>query len=186
MVSIVSLWLPVLLSAVAVFIASSVIHMVLGYHRTDFQKVPDEPAALAAIRSLGLAPGDYMMPQPASQAGMKDPAFIEKMKTGPIVAMTVLPSGAPNMGSLLGQWFLYCVLVSVFAAYVAGRTLLPGTPYLQVFRVAGTVAFVGYSLALWQATIWYRRSPSATFKSTLDGFIYGLLTGGIFGWLWPA
>lgn len=186
MVSIVSLWLPVLLSAVAAFLASSVIHMVLKYHQTDFRKVPDEDAALAAIRSLGLTPGDYVMPRPASQAGMNDPAFIAKMTTGPIVAMTVLPSGPPNMGQLLGKWFLYCVLVSIFAAYVAGRTLLPGTPYLQVFRVTGTVAFVGYSLALWQGAIWYGRSPSATFKSTMDGFIYGLLTGGVFGWLWPA
>jgi len=185
MVSVLSLWLPILLSAVAVFLASSVIHMVLSYHRTDFRGVPDENSALAAMRSLGLEPGDYMMPYPASEAGMKDPAFMEKMKAGPIVAMTVM-SGGPNMGSLLSKWFLYAVVVSLFAAYVAGRTLLPGTPYLQVFRVTGTVAFVGYSLALWQAAIWYGRSPSATFKSTIDGLIYALLTGGVFGWLWPA
>jgi hypothetical protein len=186
MVSVLSLWLPILLSAVAVFLASSVIHMVLRYHRADFRSVPDEHAALTALRSLGIQPGDYMMPYAPSEGAMKDPAFLEKMKTGPIVAMTVMPGGPPNMGSLLTKWFLYIVVVSLFAAYVAGRTLPAGTPYLQVFRVAGTVAFVGYSLALWQAAIWYGRSPSATFRSTLDGLIYGLLTGGVFGWLWPA
>jgi len=39
---------------------------------------------------------------------------------------------------------------------------------------------------LWQMSIWYRRSWSTTLKATLDGVIYGLLTGGAFGWLWPA
>lgn len=186
MVSILSLWLPILLSAVAVFIASSVIHMVLRYHRNDFRGIPDESSALAAVRALGLQPGDYMMPYPSSPAGMKDPAFMEKMTAGPIVAMTVMPGGPPRMGSLLSKWFAYTILVAIFAAYVAGRTLAPGTPYLQVFRVAGAVTFVGYSLALWQAAIWYGRSPAATFRSTLDGLIYALLTGGVFGWLWPA
>jgi len=42
MVSIISLWLPILLSAVAVFLVSSVIHMVFQYHKTDFKKIPSE------------------------------------------------------------------------------------------------------------------------------------------------
>jgi hypothetical protein len=73
----------------------------------------------------------------------------------------------------------------VFAAYLASRALPPGAPYLEVFRFAGCTAFVGYTLALWQMTIWYRRALGTTIRSTIDGLIYALLTAGVFGWLWP-
>jgi hypothetical protein len=42
MVSIPSLWLPILVSAIIVFLASWILHMFLPYHRSDFQKVPSE------------------------------------------------------------------------------------------------------------------------------------------------
>lgn len=183
--SLMSLWIPILVSAVVVFIASSVIHMVLGYHRTDFRRVPDEDAARAALRPLNIPPGDYFMPHSSGGADMKSPAFLEKVNSGPNVVFTVLPPGMINMGKLLGQWFAYCVVVALFAGYVASRTLAPGAPYLTVFRVTGTVAFAGHALALWQAAIWYRKSTTTTTKATFDGLIYALLTGGVFGWLWP-
>ena len=185
MVSLMALWLPILLSAVAAFIASSLVHMVLGYHKTDFARVPDEDSATAALRSLNIPPGDYMMPWAASNDAMKDPAFLDRMRSGPNVVMTVLPAGLFSMGKLLGQWFVYCLVVSLFAGYVASRTLGPGAPYMSVFRIAGTVAFAGYTLALWQNVIWYSKSTTTTTKSTFDGLVYALLTGGVFGWLWP-
>jgi hypothetical protein len=117
---------------------------------------------------------------------MKDPGFIEKMKRGPVVIMTVLESGPPSMGTNLVLWFLYSIAVGVFAAYIAGRAMGPGAHYLGVFRFAGTVAFIGYSVALWQNSIWYKRKWSTTLKSTFDGLIYALLTAGTFGWLWPS
>lgn len=99
--------------------------------------------------------------------------------------MTVLKPGPPAMGASLVQWFLYCVAVGIFAAYVAGRALEPGAHYLAVFRFAGCTAFVGYAVALWQNSIWYKRAWSTTLKSTFDGLVYALLTAGTFGWLWP-
>jgi hypothetical protein len=185
MVSLMSLWLPILLAAVVVFAASFVIHMVLPYHRSDYRKVPSEDEAMAALRKIGVQPGDYFMPHGGGPAAMKDPAFIEKMKQGPIAVMTVMPSGAPTMGPQLVQWFIYCVVVGVFAGYVAGRALPSGAEYLAVFRLAGTTAFVGYCLALWHDSIWYKRAWSTTLKQTLDGLVYALLTAGTFGWLWP-
>jgi hypothetical protein len=101
------------------------------------------------------------------------------------VVMTVLPPDAQFMGLTLAKWFVYCVVVTVFAAYLTGRALGPGAPYLDVFRFVGTTAFAGYTLALWQMTIWYRRKLSTTVKSTIDGLIYASLTAGVFGWLWP-
>lgn len=185
MVPLMSLWMPILVSAVIVFIASSVIHMMLSYHRSDFSKVPNEGAVQDALRPMNLPVGDYMMPYAASSAEMKDPAYAERMSRGPNVIMTVYPNGLPAMGGLLAKWFVYLVIVSLFAGYVAGRTLAPGTAYLVVFRVTSTVAFVGYALAHWQATIWYRKSVGTTVRNSIDGLIYGLLTGGVFGWLWP-
>ena len=185
MVSLAALWMPILLSAVATFVASSLVHMVLKYHDTDFSPAPDEPAARKAIGALNLTPGDYCIPRPSSAAEMKDPTYIAKLTEGPRVIMTVLPNGAPGMGPMLGQWFVFSVVVSLFAAYIASRTLAAGTPYLTVFRLTGTVAFCGYALGQWPAAIWYGRSRSATAKGTFDGLLYALLTAGVFGWCWP-
>jgi hypothetical protein len=185
MVSIPSLWLPILLSAVAVFVASSIIHMFLGYHAADYKKLPAEDDAMAALRKFDIPPGDYMIPCPGSAKAMKDPAFIEKFKAGPRAMMTVMPSGEMNMGPQFVQWFLYCVVIGITAAYIAGRALPAGAPYRAVFRFAGATAFYGYSLALWPMSIWYKRSWGTTLRSTIDGLIYALVTAGFFGWLWP-
>lgn len=179
------LWLPILLSAIAVFVASSVIHMALPWHKNDYPKMPDEARVMAAIRPLGIAPGDYMLPRPSSREEMRSPGFAEKMKQGPVMMLTVFPNGPVAMGRNLAQWFAYTVVVSIFAAYVAGRALPPGANYLRVFRFAGVTAFLGYTAALWQMSIWYRRAWSTTVKATFDGLIYALLTAGFFGWLWP-
>ncbi|HEY6208636.1 MAG TPA: hypothetical protein VIW28_06230 [Gemmatimonadales bacterium] len=183
-----ALWLPILLSAVLVFVASSVIHMVLPWHKSDYPKMPNEDKVMDALRALAIPPGDYMIPRPSSREEMRSPEFAEKIKKGPMMVLTVMPSvpsGRPAMGKNLVQWFIYCAVVGVFAAYVAGRALQPGAPYLAVFRFAGATAFIGYSLALWQMSIWYRRAWSTTVKATVDGLIYALLTAGAFGWLWP-
>jgi hypothetical protein len=186
MVPIVSLALPILLSAVFVFIASSVIHMVLPIHRSDYGKVPDEDGVMDALRRFKIPPGDYLMPRPASAAAMKDPAFLAKRDKGPVAMMTVMPAGPPSMGVPLLQWFLFTALVSVFAAYITGRALAPGAHYLEVFRFAGASAFMGYSLGVIPQSIWYKKAWSTTIKVVADGLVYGLLTAGTFGWLWPS
>jgi hypothetical protein len=170
---------------VIVFVASSVIHMTPLWHKNDYPKVPNEDRVMDALRPLAIPPGDYMLPRPTGTAEMKSPEFAEKIRRGPNVILTVLPNAAWSMGRNLGLWFAYLVVVGIFAAYVAGRALPPASPYLQVFRFAGVAAFLGYAVALWQMSIWYRRSWSLTVKATVDGLIYALLTAGTFGWLWP-
>ena len=185
MVPLTSLVMPILVSAVIVFVVSSVIHMALPYHRSDYRKLPNEGEALEALRRMNIPPGDYLVPHPGGPEGMRKPEFVENMTKGPIVVMTVAPGGAPAMGGLLSQWFAYSIVVSVFAGYLASRFLPPGAHYLQVFRLVGTSAFMGYALALAQHSIWYKRSWSTTLKSTFDGLVYALMTAGTFGWLWP-
>ena len=184
MVSLTTLWLPIVLSAIIVFVASSIIHMVLPYHRSDYQRLPDEDRLLAAIRTASVKPGMYHFPF-CTHKEMKSPAAIEKFKQGPVGIMTMFPSGPPAMGKYLAKWFGYCLLVSFFAAYLTGRTVAPGTDYLAVFRVAGTVAFMAYGLGNLSNAIWKGQPFKVTIKEVIDGLIYGGLTGGTFGWLWP-
>jgi len=179
------LWLPILLSAVIVFVVSSVIHMLSPWHKGDYPQVPNEDRLRDAVRPLGIPPGDYIVPRAASREELRTPEFAAKMKAGPVMMLTVMPNGPWSMGRNLGLWFLYLIVVGVLAAYVPGRALAVGAPYLQVFRFIGTTAFIGYSVALWQMSIWYRRAWSTTVKATVDGLIYSLLTAGVFGWLWP-
>ena len=185
MTTIAALWLPILLSAVAVFIASSIIHMAPLWHRNDCPAVPDQDGVMDALRPFGLKPGEYMVPRAASMKDCKNPEFVAKLKRGPVFWMTVMPNQEFSMAKPLVQWFFYALFVGVLAAYVTSRTLAAGTPYLEVFRVAGTTAFIAYAVGLWQQSIWYNRPWSTTAKLTFDGLIYSLLTGGVFGWLWP-
>jgi len=180
-----TLLVPIVLSAVIVFVASSIIHMALPWHRSDYPKVPDEQRVRDALRPLAIPPGDYMIPRASSMQDMKSPEFVAKMNEGPVMVVTVLPNGPWTMGKNLAQWFVYSIVVGVFAAYVAGTALPPGAPYPRVFQLVGVTAFIGYALALWQLSIWYRRDWMTTVKSNVDGLIYGLLTAGTFGWLWP-
>lgn len=186
MVPLMALWMPIVLAAVLVFVASSLLHMVLQYHQNDYGRVPDEDRVMDALRDAGATPGDYIVPRGEGAASMKDPEFMEKWSKGPAAFITVFPSGPPSMGPQLAMWFVYSLIVGVFAGYIAGRALAPGAEYLEVFRFAGTTAFAGYSLALVQNSIWYHRNWGATLKSVFDGLVYALLTAGCFGWLWPA
>ena len=183
MVPLGSLWLPILVAAVLVFLASSLIHMVLPIHKTDWKKVPDEDAMQEAVRRLGITPGDYTVPCGGSSSGMKEPAFIERMAKGPIVFMTVIAGGHTFLGTSLASWFLYCIVVSVFGGYVAGRALAPGANYLDVFDrhrhlcvlfdvVAAVVDLVQTQLVD-DHQVDDRRAD------------FGMLTAGTFGWLWP-
>jgi hypothetical protein len=185
MTGLVMLWLPILISAVLVFIASSIIHMASPWHKSDYPRLSNEDEFRRAVGPLNLPPGDYMIPRPSSRDDLRSPEFAAKAAEGPNVIMTVLPKGMMSMARNLIQWFIYLLVVGTFAGYVVGRATPPGAVYMHVFQLISTVAFIGYSVALWQMSIWYRRSWGTTFKATVDGLIYAALTAGVFGWLWP-
>lgn len=182
MVPLASLWLPIVLSAVIVFVASSIMHMALKYHQGDYRKLPDEDSVRAALR--GVTRGLYMFPFCKHQE-MKSPEMAEKWKQGPNGILTIMPTGMPQMGKFLGQWFGYCLLLNFFIAYLAAHTLGAGTHYLTVFRVVGTAGFIGYGLGIISNGIWKGIPWSMVIKEVIDGLVYGLLVAGTFGWLWP-
>ncbi len=179
--TIMSLWLPILVSSVAAFIAGAVIWMAMPWHKTDWSKTTDEEAVRAALRSC--EPGMYSVPNCRDQKQYAEPEMQEKLKEGPQAFITVVPSGLPSMGPKLAMMFAYNVLVAIICAYILSRTLGAGADYLAVFRITGTVAFICYGVAYIQESIWFGRAWSLTGKTFLDALIYAVLTGGLFGWL---
>jgi len=185
MVPLASLLLPILLASVLVFILSFLVHMVLGYHASDYVPLPNEDSLRAAMRAAGVAPRQYVFPYLANPKEMKSPEFTAKLVEGPVGLLTIKPSGSVGMGKALGHWFLFTLAVSAMVAYVASATLPQGTEYLKVFQVAGTVAWLASSFGQLPAAIWMGKPWSIAAKEVFDGLLYGLVTAGAFGWLWP-
>jgi hypothetical protein len=185
MVSLVALWLPIVLSAVFVFVLSSIIHMVLGYHRSDYSRLPNEDAVRAAIRSGNPAPAQYIIPYCMSPKEMESPEMKQKFAEGPIAVLNVKPTGPVGMGPSLVQWFIFALVVSACVAFVACHAVHQGAPYRRVFRIVGAAAFLAYAAGQIPAAIWMGKPWSVAVKEVFDGLLYGLVTAGTFGWLWP-
>jgi hypothetical protein len=185
MISLAHLWLPILLSAVGVFIVSSIIHMFLKFwHSPDYRGFSNDDEVRAAIRNGNPMPGMYMLPK-CEMADMKKPEIQEKFKQGPVGIVVLRPNGMINMGSNLFQWFIFCLLVSYFCAYVGGSVLVAGTAGTQVYQVTGTAAIMVYALGVLPTGIWGGQPWKVVAKAVIDGIIYGLVTGAVFAWLWP-
>ena len=98
MVSLASLWLPIVVSAVIVFLASWIVHMFLPHHRNDFAKLPQEDAVLEALRGWDIPTGQYLAPYANTAAQMKLPEYAEKRKRGPALFLTLATGSDPGMG----------------------------------------------------------------------------------------
>jgi len=185
-VQLMDLWSAILLSGVLVFLASSILHMVLPVHTGDFKKLKGEEAVLDVMRSEGVTPGEYMFPGCDSMKDMGNPEFIAKMNKGPVGFMIVVPNGPPSMGKSLAQWFAYTLVIGTLVAYVASIYLPAAPEYMDVFRLTSTIAAIGYCLSNVTNSIWKGSSWWVTTKFVFDGLIYAALTAGAFSWLWPS
>jgi hypothetical protein len=179
-----ALWLPIVLSTVIVFIASSILHMVLPYHKSDYQKLPDEDKLLPVLRAASLKRGLYVFPF-CTHKEMKSPAMIEKYNQGPVGFMTIFHNGPPAMPKFLGLWFAYCLVVSLIVADLAAHAVFPFETQRHIFRVVGVPAFLAYGLGNIVNSIWKGQTWSMTIKEVIDGLIYAALTAATFAWLWP-
>jgi hypothetical protein len=185
MVSLAGLWLPILLSAALVFVASTLVHMVLKYHASDYVKLPNEDAVRAAIQSGKPEPRQYIIPYAKGPDEMKSPEWQRKYQEGPNGVLTLRPLGPMSMSSSMVQWFLFTLGVSLVTAYLASGTVLIGAPFKHVFRVVGTVAWLAYAAGQLPAAIWMGKPWSIATKEVIDAVIYGLVTAATFAWLWP-
>ena len=185
MVTLASLWLPILVSAVFVFLASWLVHMFLPFHRSDFSRLPQEDAVLDALRSLNVPSGHYVAPYANSPEQMKQPEYQEKRKRGPALLLHLEAGSVPGMGKSLAQWFIYLLVISAFVAYLARHGIPAGAHYPEVFKFVAVAAFMAYALGHAHQSIWWRQAWRTTVNYGIDGLIYALLTAGVFGWLWP-
>ena len=182
----IDLWLPILASAVGVFFASSLVHMVLPLHKSDYGELPNEDAVRAAIREGGAGAGHFVLPYCVDFNEMGSEEMQAKFKEGPVGFVTLKEAGMPTMGKTLGQWFLFTVFIGTWVAYVANLSLVPGAGFIEVFRTAGTVGVLAYAFGTIPESIWKGLSWSISMKFVFDGLLYGLVTGAVFGWLWPG
>ena len=178
------LWLPILLSAVFVFIASSIIWMVLPIHKHDYKDPGEkERPFLEFLRTHGFGPGVYSVPW---CHGKDKAAAMERAKQGPW-AMLVVMKNAPNMGKLLGLWMLHLIIIGVVIGYILTNGLLAfGSPFLLVFRLASTAALLAHAGYALPQCIWHGQPWSQLPGRLFDGVVYALITGATFAWLWPT
>lgn len=181
-----SLWIPVLVSTVAVFVVSSILHMALKYHSADYKALPNEDAVRDALGKGSLPPGLYQLPYCTSMKAMQEPALKAKYDKGPIAVITIIQNGVPAMPKYLAQWFMFSMFVSFTASYVARHTLHPSADGMLVMRITGTVAFAAYGLTNVLDSIWKGQPWANTGRSLIDGAIYAVVTGATFRFLWPA
>ena len=179
--SIIDFWLPILVSAMVVFVASAAVWMALKWHNSDYRKSDNEEAIRSALS--GSKPGVLMVPFCTNPAELKNAEMQKKYVDGPHAFITVVPNGMPAMGGKLLASFVFYILVGALCAYFLVMTGRNDAEYLEVFRITCTVAWIAYGIAYIQESIWFGRPWSNTVKSLLDALIYGLLTGGVFGWL---
>jgi hypothetical protein len=185
MVSLDQLWIPIVASAVLVFVASSIIHMVIKWHNSDYRGFSNEDAVRAAVRASNPAPGQYFIPYCADPKDMRKPEILQKFTDGPIGVMTLRPAGPPTMTKALVLWFVSSLVISAVAGYLASRTLPFGAGFLAVCRVVSIVAFFAYGWGAVHQAIWMGKPWGSAVKELIDAFIYGLITAATFGWLWP-
>ena len=177
-----ALWLPILVSAVFVFIASNILWMAFPFwHRKDYGRLGDEKPVLGALSSV--ASGQYMVPTMDWSKTTKEEK--DEAMRGPMAFILVRNPGEFSFPQALISYFIYTLVISTLVAYVAHAVLPAGAHYLRVFRIAGTAAILAYAFRGVPDSIWYGKPWLVTFKEFIDGVIYGLLTAGTFGWLWP-
>ncbi len=185
MISITELLLPAFLSGVCVFLVSSLVHMLLPIHKGDFAALPGETKIREAMRSQEVKPGSYMIPCPGSMKEMGTPEHVAKLEEGPVGILTVVPNGPTRFGRQLAIWFTFCVIVSVFVAYLTAIKTAAGSSGMEVFRPTFIAAFLAFGLTNVTDSIWKGVSWITTGKFLFDGALYALTSALIFQWLWP-
>lgn len=185
MTPLLSLWLPILLSAVVVFVISSLIHMVIKWHAPDYRGFANEDAVRDAIRAGNPAPGRYVVPYCADMKAMGSDAMLKKYREGPVGHIVIAPTGVPQMGRHLGLWFLWSLAVAAIAAYLAIRVLGLDPQHARgAAKLVGAVTFIAHGFGTMQESIWMARPWSSSAKYLLDAALYAVACGFVFFWFW--
>ena len=177
------LWLPIVLSSVAVFILSAASHMVLPWRKREWGRFAGQDRLQEALQ--GIEPGSYGFPAAPTQQEQMGKEWMARWSRGPSGWLTVAPPGPISMGRNLALSFLTFLGVSFLVAYVAALSLGPATPTLTVVRVVSTVGVLAYGVGTLFNSIWYHRPWRAYASDLFDAFLFAFAMAGVFGWLWP-
>ena len=172
----VDLWLPIVLSGLAVFMLSAMVWTVFPHHKKEWGGFPNESAVADAVRAANLAPGLYHFPHAADQQAMGTPEMKAKMEKGPIAFVTILPNGQFAMGPMMAKSVLSSVLIATFTGYVAFHSVMAGAEYLTVFRIVGTVTFMAYAFGTMADSVWFGRPWKSWMLGAGDALMYALVT----------
>jgi hypothetical protein len=177
-----SLWLPIIVSGVALFFASWLAWMVLPHHKPEWRGLPNESEVMELLRRAGVPPGQYMYPYAATPAECHTEEFKRRTEAGPSGTLTIWKS-RPNMAVNMLCTLLFFVIANFVIGYLTGIALDPGESFMKVFRFASTAGILTYGTANILNGIWFGRKMVA---DIIDGIAYGLITGLIFAALWPG
>lgn len=180
-----SLWLPILVTAALVFIASSLIHMVFKWHNSDYKKLANEDEVRTAIRASSPVPGQYALPHCVDMKEMQGEAMMKKYTEGPIAFITVRKNGPPAMGATLALWFAFTVVIAAVVACVAHQVYGLQADPRKAGHLVGMMSFLAYAAGSVPLGIWMGKPWGSVAKDVLDGFIYGVISALTFMWLWP-
>ncbi len=178
------LWLPILVSAVIVWILSAIVWMALPHHKRDFIALPDEDGFMEHLRQSGIKPGNYVFPDFRDPKAMKSEKIQKALEGGPVGHLSVWRTPL-TMGDKMIATFVVYLVVSTLIAYLT-RVALPGAaPFAKVFQVAGTAGILAYSFSFIPNAVWFGSYKRTIVAHIVDGIFYGLITGVLFAWLWP-
>lgn len=181
-----ALWLPILATAVGVFVASSLIHMVFKWHNSEYRPLPDEDAVAAALRASGVGAGQYALPHCTDMKQMQTPEMLKKYTDGPVALLVLRQPGPPAMGAYLGQWFVLNLVVAALTGLLALQSFGLGGNAHAAGHLVGVATFLAYSVGSASNGVWMARPWRAVAFDALDALIYGTVSALAFMALWPA
>lgn len=178
------LWLPILLSAAAIWVLSAIVWMALPHHKQDFIGLPDEDGFMDYVRKSGIKPGNYVFPDFRGREAMKSVKIQKALEEGPAGHLSVWQTPLTMGGKLVGTFIVYLV-VSILIAYLT-RVAIPGpAEFAKVFQIAATAGILAYSFSFIPNALWFGAYKRTIIASVIDGIVFGLITGAIFAWRWP-
>jgi hypothetical protein len=183
------LWLPILLSAAAVWIVSMIVGMALPHHKQDWIGLPNSPGGgedsfMDYLRRSGIKPGNYLFPDFRTREAMKSEKVEKALKEGPVGHLSVWKTPL-TMGDKMVATFIVYLVASTLIAYLT-RIALPGAaPFAKVFQVAATAGILAYCFSFIPSALWWGSYKRTIVANVIDGILYAAITGAIFAWRWP-
>ncbi len=182
------LWLPILLSAIAIWFISTIASMALPHHKQDWINLPDPPTGednfMDDLRKRAIPPGNYLFPDFRTPAALKSPKVEQALKQGPVGHLSIWKTPVTMGDKLLGAFIVH-LIVAILIAYLTRLALPTSAPFAKVFQFAATAGILAYSFSSIPSALWFGAYKRTIIASVVDGIVFGLVIGAIFAWRWP-